>query len=94
MSERVSHPSISAIALANMIKDHRAKNEWNSAIEFYLRGHDALSRELAAARASLDEALGLLRELHLSKDGEWIYAEDTEQEWIKRRDALLRKVGM
>lgn len=47
--------------------------------------YDALSRDLAAARASLDEALGLLRE----------YGTDSEfDDYCERVDALLRKVGM
>lgn len=40
-------PRISSIALANLIKDHRAKNEWNSAIEFYLRGYEDLEARVA-----------------------------------------------
>jgi hypothetical protein len=35
-------PRISSIALANLVRDHRANNEWNAAIEFYLRGYEDL----------------------------------------------------
>lgn len=43
-------PRISSIALANLIKDHRAKNEWNTAIEFYLRGYEDLEARIAELR--------------------------------------------
>lgn len=46
---------------------------------------DIQSRELAAARTSLNEALGLLRESCMN---------GPSIEWAERRDALLRKVGM
>lgn len=47
--------------------------------------YDALSRDLAAARASLDEALGLLRRMETYT---------IMDRWFADRDALLRKVGM
>lgn len=47
-----------------------------------LDSHDAL-------RASLTAAEKLLREVHLSHNEEWLYAEDTEHSWAQRRDRFL-----
>lgn len=42
-------PRISATALADLFRDHRASNEWNAAVVFYLSGYDALAASCAQA---------------------------------------------
>lgn len=56
-----------------------------SLVAHALASYDALSRDLAAALASLDDALGLLRKI-----GPYTVMDI----WTADRDALMRKVGM
>ncbi len=44
-----------------------------------------------ALRRSLTAGEKLLREVHITGDLEWLYAETTEADWISRRDAFLAK---
>lgn len=46
-------PRISATALANLFRDHRASNEWNAAVVFYLSGYEDLAARVAELECEL-----------------------------------------
>lgn len=84
-------PRISATALANLFRDHRASNEWNAAVVFYLSGYDDLAARVAESDATASALRSCLADLHAVQNGPPLPS--YEGAWRRAMDEAERLLG-
>lgn len=71
--------------------DIRRDHVMREVFSIHLAAMDDAVEIIEALDSSLTARDELLRNIHLSEDGEWLYSTWAERDWINQRDAILAK---